>query len=571
MNRTLTAVLATLPAAALALTLLPREADAAGDALIFANGEYDDMPRLSGANRVLAAAEPLERQGFAVTRLVEGASDEMREALRDFLAGIDSETDRVAAILSGRFVHTEAETYLLPPDAPDPLDEAAVLTEGLPVSALLGVLADFPGSAVLLIAEDEMDTLRETRFLSAGSGPIEPPQGVTLVRGTPRQIERLARRDLATPSRDFAEAVRDAELEMEGYAPRRMVFIDEAFEPEPEREEPAPEPEQTTEDRGEERLWSSVSQRDDAAGYETYLSAYPDGAHAATARDRLEYLRDAPGRQAEADEDALNLSRTERQEIQSDLTSLDYDTRGVDGIFGQGSRQAIRSWQEANGQEATGFLTRRQIERIDAQAASAERRAAEERDRADRAYWSEISPDPGAEQLRTYLDRYPDGIYASDARSRLDSLEQSARDRAAQRDRDAFVAARDQDTVRAYQLYIEEWPNGAFTDRAEQRIRALRQAAQERQGGNVQDGGSASGSRAAAEEAAMNLPNMAWAIAERQLAANGHNPGQVDGTVDGQTRRALAAYQADKGLTAHGYLDQATAAQLLSDTVFGRF
>jgi len=40
---------------------------------------------------------------------------------------------------------------------------------------------------------------------------------------------------------------------------------------------------------------------------------------------------------------------------------LDYDTRGVDGVFGPGSRNAISNWQQTNGFEATGFVTAEQI------------------------------------------------------------------------------------------------------------------------------------------------------------------------------------------------------------------
>ena len=56
------------------------------------------------------------------------------------------------------------------------------------------------------------------------------------------------------------------------------------------------------------------------------------------------------------------------------MTLLDYNTRGIDGIFGRGTRAAISSWQTANSTDVTGFLNTDQITRLDAQA---ERRAAE--------------------------------------------------------------------------------------------------------------------------------------------------------------------------------------------------
>jgi peptidoglycan hydrolase-like protein with peptidoglycan-binding domain len=41
----------------------------------------------------------------------------------------------------------------------------------------------------------------------------------------------------------------------------------------------------------------------------------------------------------------------------------------------------------------------------------------------------------------------------------------------------------------------------------------------------------------------------------------------VDGTFDGDTRRALRAYQRDRGLGATGFLDEGTLVRLLADTL----
>ena len=556
-----------LTAAAL-IALVPGGVLAAGDALVLANGEYEDLPRLSGANRVLAGASALEERGFDVVRRVEGTAGEMRESVAQFVAGLDDDAGRVAVVLSGRFAHSASETYLLPIDVTEPIDEAGVLTGAVSVSSLLGVLAEYSGHAVLLLAEDDMDPLDGARFLSAGSGEIDPPQGVSLVRGTPREIEQLVRDDLARPERNFVEAVNEARLDLEGYAPSELIFVTQAMADEAASgDEP--------EDRGETRLWSSVTTRDDIPGYETYLSAYPEGPHAADARNRIAELRDAPRRGAEAAEDALNLSRLERQEIQSDLTALDYDTRGVDGIFGEGSRRAISRWQDANGQEATGYLTGAQVDRIAAQAQRAEeeeaRRAEEERQeraRRDEAYWRDLGENPDAQALRGYIDQFPNGAHVQDAQQRLNRLQDNARQRAAERDRDAFGRARDADTVKAYGRYLDEWPNGAFVGKAQDRMAALREAQQRRNGNNGNGGGG--NARAAAEEDSLTLPQPARALAEQRLSSMGFDAGVPDGTFDANTRKAIRQYQDARGIPVTGYLDRATAQQLLQESIFGR-
>lgn len=70
------------------------------------------------------------------------------------------------------------------------------------------------------------------------------------------------------------------------------------------------------------------------------------------------------------DEDALRLERTDRQRLQVALTSLGFDTRGDDGVFGPRSREMIARWQKARNQPATGFVTRAQQQALLKEAAA---------------------------------------------------------------------------------------------------------------------------------------------------------------------------------------------------------
>ncbi|MGE4610870.1 MAG: peptidoglycan-binding domain-containing protein [Paracoccaceae bacterium] len=62
-----------------------------------------------------------------------------------------------------------------------------------------------------------------------------------------------------------------------------------------------------------------------------------------------------------ADEKEIELSRTDRREIQRRLVLLGYDTRGVDGVFGDGSRSAIRRWQQDSSLPISGYLDLNQL------------------------------------------------------------------------------------------------------------------------------------------------------------------------------------------------------------------
>ncbi|WEF25202.1 peptidoglycan-binding protein [Paracoccus sp. S3-43] len=60
----------------------------------------------------------------------------------------------------------------------------------------------------------------------------------------------------------------------------------------------------------------------------------------------------------------LGLNRQQRQAVQAGLTQRGFDTRGLDGVFGRGTRNALAAWQRANDMEATGYLTAAQYDRL---------------------------------------------------------------------------------------------------------------------------------------------------------------------------------------------------------------
>ncbi len=55
-------------------------------------------------------------------------------------------------------------------------------------------------------------------------------------------------------------------------------------------------------------------------------------------------------------EDALDLSRGERREVQNRLRLVAHDPGGADGVFGPNTRTAISSWQTERGFPASGYL-----------------------------------------------------------------------------------------------------------------------------------------------------------------------------------------------------------------------
>ena len=70
--------------------------------------------------------------------------------------------------------------------------------------------------------------------------------------------------------------------------------------------------------------------------------------------------------QAELD---LRLSRSQRVQIQRNLIALGYDPKGADGLFGTGTREAIRMWQRDTGERVTGYVTNAQVRSLQSDAA----------------------------------------------------------------------------------------------------------------------------------------------------------------------------------------------------------
>lgn len=79
---------------------------------------------------------------------------------------------------------------------------------------------------------------------------------------------------------------------------------------------------------------------------------------------------DQVGTSPVAVEAALRLTRTQRVEIQRQLSSLGFDTGVADGLWGAKTRTAIKSWQRANRQSQTGYLTAAQVKLLASQAGS---------------------------------------------------------------------------------------------------------------------------------------------------------------------------------------------------------
>ncbi|KJZ21258.1 peptidoglycan-binding protein [Loktanella sp. S4079] len=463
-------------------------------ALLIGIERYENLRRVASADDIIGGARSLRNAGFVVDTSSDSTAAELIPLLNQFAQEAQS-AERLIVGLSGRFVTDGASSWFLAADSDSP---APFNAQAVSLDSILTVLGAAPGQAILVLgydlnAQDQFDA-----YLREGIGQLDIPQGVTVVHGAPNTVDDLIPDAVAQPGTNLMQLLRDnRRLTVEGYQPDQLILRHSSDDQVAQAPSTLP-------------FWTKAQETDTADAYRDFALSYPDSPYAAEARRRLDAIENDPQRLAEIAEQDLSLTRNERREIQRDLTLLDYSTRGVDGIFGPGSRRAIRNWQQTNGFAQTSFLTAEQINRIDAQAsrkqaeidAEAER-VRQETERLDRAYWEETGARGDVAGYRAYLNRYPEGLFSQEAKDALAEEEQDQRESASE---------------------------------VEQRL---------------------------------DINPVVARLIESRLAQMGFNPGRVDGRFDNDTRGAIGRYQTRSGLPATGYLDEPTLARLLADT-FGR-
>lgn len=501
----------------------------------------------------LAAA--FEAAGFTVVGGAPATAELMRQGLDRFLQGVDGER-RLVIHLAGSFVRSQRESWLLADDSRTP-SLATVAGQGIALSTILEIAARVPGQSIVLIGTK--DAPEEVGAgLIPGLGALDIPQGVTVIRGRSAEIGAFAQGRLMERGRSLSELLSGASsVTGEGFVSPATIWL-------PEGEATA----QGEASKGpiagaaevERAVWESAAEADTKEAYLGYLQRYPLGQHADEARKAVAAIDAEPFRDERKAEEALALSREERRQIQRHLTVLEYDPHGIDGIFGPGTRGAIKRFQAKAGFPETSYLTRQQIQRLSDQAeqrtaqleAEAERRRLEQ-ERADRAYW-EVTGAAGDEAgLRVYLKKYPDGLYSEIAGEQLSIIEEEKRRQAQAQDRAAWDRAVNANTPAAYRNYLVAYPEGAFAEDAQARIDTL---TEENSDGRKE---------AQDRENALGLPQFTKVLAERRLAQLGLEPGPTDGNFDNQTRRAIRRFQRDRELEVTGYLDEATVSRMLAD------
>ena len=524
-------------------------------------GSAQNAGGLLRAGTPIDVAGALKERGFAVVGAAPATARLMREGLSDFYRGIAEDEQRIVIFLAGPFVRSQQGVWMLSDAGQGQagLDLAEVSAVGLSVPTVLEIASTVPGGAVVLLAE-QAPPEDLGRGLRPGLGGLDIPQGVTVIRGEARAVAQFAEDAMLRPQEPLMALAAEADgLRVMGYKGQDLVLVRRARGAAGPGTDPVRVPGATATAEAERAIWEAALAQDTRQAYLGYLERYPLGQFADQARAGLAAIAAEPNRPARLAEDALGLSRDQRREIQRNLTVLEYRPRGIDGIFGPGTRAAISAFQRANGFPETTYLTPQQIARLEEQTirkqaeleAEAERRRLEEEAK-DRAFWEAAGAGRDEASLRTYLKRYPDGLFSEQAAAALSEIEDAKRQEAAAKDRAAWDEARGNDTAASYGIYLRAFPDGAFAEEAKARIDALNEE------------GSDAVTAAKAGEKALGLNEDSRLLVERRLEALGLEPGKVDGKFNKTTRKAIRRFQKARNLQVTGYLNEATVVRMLA-------
>jgi uncharacterized caspase-like protein len=413
--------------------LLPHAAMADVDkrvALVIGNGDYKTAPRLDNPPiDARAVAASLKRLGFQVIEGYDLSIAQMRSSVAEFSAALP---DAKAAVVyyAGHGVSVDEENYLLPTDivlrSPTDLDLGAISISLLLKQmkreervnvVILDACRDNPFASEL--AHSKSRSVVGERGLSRVEGDLargtliafaSDPKS-TALDGLPGEHSPFTKalihhlEDTGVPIDTVMNRVRTEVWE--DTKNRQLPWVNTSiigeFTLKPATtvvaslaatDAPAPIAPAPTADKSaqENLLWQSAEHSNLAGDYRAYLDAYPNGAFAPMAKNRIASLS-APsdtdaGRVAPlvspaspavspaalkqeigtmASEKALKLTPADRKELQQRLTLIEFDAGPANGSFGDRTRAALADWQKKHAMTPTSWLGPLQVAALKAE------------------------------------------------------------------------------------------------------------------------------------------------------------------------------------------------------------
>ena len=372
-------------------------------ALVIGNSNYAHVPVLPNPrNDASDIGAALERLGFAVTRLENADRNSLWQGLQEFKRA--ASVSKVAAVFyAGHGIEVDQRNFLVPVDARLASDQD-VEFETVPLDLVMRAL-DGASELRLVILDAcrdnpfavKMQRSGATRSIGRGLARLEPSEqtlvaysaeaGTVASDGDGRNspyTEALLRH-IEEPGLELDlmfRHVRDSVLSSTGGSQRPFTYGSLSSQGTYLTGRPAVEstvvsgqsgssggvPTEPNSGSFELAFWDSIKNSKDPADFQAYLTQFPSGTFTALARNNIERLKSATEEQKVPDrtqvaaitqasiESLLELSRSERREVQEGLAVAGFNPGAADGLFGQRTRVAIGRWQLSSGADKTGYL-----------------------------------------------------------------------------------------------------------------------------------------------------------------------------------------------------------------------
>ena len=398
------AVLALVVLLALGAWLAPSAASAAGRvALVVGNGVYGEIGTLPNpGNDAADVAAALGRLGFGVTTVRDADRAGLTAALRAF-ARQSAGADVSLVFYAGHGLEVDGVNYLVPVDARLERD-TDVRFETV---ALYDVLASTVGASLRVVI---LDACRNNP-LSRSMQRTGAARSVS--RGSFGELNEalLGDETLVAYAAAAGTTAADGTGRNSPYTSALLAYLERPLEIGILFRQVRAQVLATT--NGEQRPHE----------YQSLLGEHYLGGGPAPGN--------APGRDPRLVEAGLGLDRSARRRVQRGLAAAGFSPGPADGVFGPGTRAAIRRWQSSRGAAATGYLDAAGAQALGVPVASpaqsgvgsvAGATPASVRAQQENLFWQSVVSSKNPADFEAYLRQFPDGIYAELARNRVTAL-----------------------------------------------------------------------------------------------------------------------------------------------------
>ncbi len=454
-------------------------------ALVVGNGAYEYSPLPNPPNDADLMAKTLADVGFEVTKYKNLGRRDLKRAFYEFGQKLERSGEGTVALIyyAGHGVQLEGENYLIPVDTQIE-DAFDVEIEAIRASSLLKTFSGSESSLNIVILDACRNNPFKGSSRSAGRGlaKMDAPTGTLLAYSTSPGNVAVDGNGANSPyTKALANAIKEPGVNVEQVFKHvrisvmdrtqgkqvpwesssligNFAFVGSAAPVSTTQPLPVEEPVQTATVRSDSmnqvveiEFWKSISDSNNPDLFKSYLDKFPDGIFADIAKQRVK-TASADGATSVAESELVFFQSIQNSERAADFEA--YLNQFPNGKFAPIAKARITTIKEkqANQQEM-------------------EQRAAE------KATWDSVKDSNNTGLLQAFLDVYPNGKYAKAAEARIAALKASMQvaSTTTQIDEEQMLwnSVKNASKVAEIQVYLISYPNGRFATEARTRIASL--------------------------------------------------------------------------------------------------